>query len=138
MSYAGLQGRLGTVVILAIVIVLVIVIAFLVFGGYFASPPKSHSVFNVNSNANAYLNQTITVHGYYENGVITDVPTNNTYQVNNWNPSNVFLPVNLTNISTPVYIGQSYYFTGILHSLHDIRTYPLATVILDVQTVRLA
>ena len=133
----GIQGPLWIVLVVIIVIILVVTITFLVAGGYFKGSPETFSVEYTVNNANQYMGKEITVQGFYEGGVITDVPTNMTYQVNNWDASNVILPVNISKVSyLPLNDSQSYYFTGTLENMSYDQIYPMSTVVLNVSSVK--
>lgn len=137
MNHAGIQGQLGKIIITAVAItILAVIIYFLVVGFFIPPVSSSYSVHYIISNPDPYRGKNITVQGFYENGVITDVQTNSTYQVNNWDPSMVFLPVNTTHVPVALYANRSYYFSGHLETINSTRIYPLSTVQLNVTSVK--
>jgi hypothetical protein len=136
MTHAGIQGQLGKIIIIGIVVTIIAIILYYLVIGFFSPPIESFSVRYTINNADQFRGKNITVQGYYENGLITDVPANNTQQINHWDPSMVYLPVNTTRIPVALYDNKTYYFSGTLETLTDNRVYPLSTVLLNVTTVK--
>jgi hypothetical protein len=136
MNRAGIQGQLGKIVIIGIIVSIIAIILYYLVIGFLSPPVEAFSVRYTLNNANQYTGKNITVQGYYENGIITDIPANTSTQINNWNPSMVYLPVNTTHVPVALYANKSYYFTGTLETIKDTRVYPLSTVLLNVTTVK--
>jgi hypothetical protein len=132
----GIQGPLSKVLVAGVVATIAAIVIYYLVVGISTPSVQSSSVQYTLNNADQLKGKNITVRGYYENGVITDFQTNTTYQINRWDPSVVFLPVNTTNLPHSVFINRSYYFTGRLEAINTTPVYPLSTVLLNVTLVR--